>query len=85
MVYFPIRRILEKNNIKVGYKSTNWIQKRLNNKDPEIEKMSYSGIYKLECQCGAQYISKTTRKFKQRTVIVLYTINQINQITQHIF
>ena len=28
--------------------------------------MSLSGIYKLECDCGAQYIGKTTRKFKQR-------------------
>ena len=28
--------------------------------------MSFSGIYKLECQCGAQYIGKTTRMFKQR-------------------
>ena len=61
-----IRRILGKNNLKVGYKTTNKIQKLLNNKDHEIEKMSCSGIYKLECPCGAQYIGKTTRKFKQR-------------------
>ena len=61
-----IRRILKKSNLKVSYKSTNILQRSLNNKDPEIDKMSFSGIYKLECQCGAQYIGKTTRKFKQR-------------------
>ena len=28
--------------------------------------MSLSGIYKLECECGTQYVGKTSRKFKQR-------------------
>ena len=34
--------------------------------DHATDKMSFSGIYKLECECGAQYIGKTSRKFKQR-------------------
>ena len=61
-----IRKILNKNNLKVSYKSTNYIQQKLKNKDHEIDKMSFSGIYKFECDCGSQYIGKTTRKFKQR-------------------
>ena len=28
--------------------------------------MSNSGIYQLNCECGASYIGKTSRKFKQR-------------------
>ena len=27
--------------------------------------MSLSGIYKLQCECGVQYVGKTSRKFKQ--------------------
>ena len=38
----------------------------MKNKDHETDKMSLSGIYKLECQCGAQYVGRTSRKFKQR-------------------
>ena len=28
--------------------------------------MSGSGIYQLDCECGARYVGKTSRKFKQR-------------------
>ena len=28
--------------------------------------MNCSGINQLKCECGAKYIGKTTRKFKER-------------------
>ena len=74
-----IRRILKKNNLQVSYKSTNFLQKKLKNMEHEIDSMSLSGIYKLECQCGAQYMGKTTKKFKQRLHEHRYSFTYNNQ------
>ena len=61
-----IKGVFNNNNINITYKTSNYIQNRLKNKDHETENMSSSGIYQLDCECGARYIGKTTRKFKQR-------------------
>ena len=61
-----MRDILNKNNFKISYKSFNTFYNKLKNTDHVIDKMSLSGVYKLDCECGAQYVGKTTRKYKQR-------------------
>ena len=36
------------------------------NNDRAMDKSYQSGIYELDCECGAKYTGKTTRKFSQR-------------------
>mgnify|MGYP000751796836 CR=1 FL=1 len=61
-----VKRIFNNNNINISYKTTKFIQNRLKNRDHKTKDMSGSGIYQLDCECGARYIGKTSRKFKQR-------------------
>ena len=61
-----IRRIFNKNNINISFKTSNFNKKLLQNKEQTIDKMNCSGIYAITCDCGSKYVGKTTRKFKQR-------------------
>ena len=38
------------NNINISYKTTNFTQNILKNRDQKTEKMSNSGIYQLKCE-----------------------------------
>ena len=61
-----VKRIFNNNSINISYKTSNFTQNIVKNRDQKIENMSSSGIYQLECECGARYIGKTMRKFKER-------------------
>ena len=79
--------MFNKNNLIVSYKTTNYYHSKLKNMDHKTEKMSCSGIYKLKCECGAQYVGKSQENLNsvfKDTDIALFTINPKNQILQHI-
>lgn len=62
-----IKSIFAKHNIHITHKIENKYKYDLLNKsNTPRNKMDCSGIYKLKCKCGACYIGRTTRKFKDR-------------------
>ncbi|KAI5696865.1 hypothetical protein M8J75_001257 [Diaphorina citri] len=62
---YNIAHKLEKNGLKAAfYPLTRLGQTLYNHKN--INKMEYSGVYELKCECGAQYIGQTGRSFGAR-------------------
>ncbi|KAI5728691.1 hypothetical protein M8J77_019659 [Diaphorina citri] len=62
---YNIAHKLEKSGLKAAfYPLTRLGQTLYNHKN--INKMEYSGVYELKCECGAQYIGQTGRSFGAR-------------------
>ena len=83
-----VKRIFNNNNINISYKTSNPIQKILKNRDQKTENMSGSGIYQLECECGARYIGKHQESLNSDTKsidIASYTITQKDQNLRPIY
>lgn len=61
-----IKSIFKKNNVNISFNIHNRNQLLLKNTIHERKIENESGIYKLNCKCGASYIGQTSRQFKKR-------------------
>ncbi|KAL1448333.1 hypothetical protein WDU94_003599 [Cyamophila willieti] len=61
----PVNKIFQKYGYKPAFQSTP-LTKLFNRKD-KIEDEQCSGVYKLTCECGCEYIGMTRRSIKTRT------------------
>lgn len=59
-------KILTSRGFKVGFKNKNNLKSALGSVKDKIAISSRSGVYKLTCSCGLEYIGQTGRKFTER-------------------
>jgi len=62
-----ITKLFKHTNIRIAYRTNNYIWKHLYQNTPEPDKYRQSGVYKLTCpDCGKAYIRQTGREFHTR-------------------
>lgn len=65
-ISLKFKNILSSNNCKISFKTSNNLKSILvRNKDP-ICNREKSGVYKLICKCGSEYVGQTGRSFQIR-------------------
>ena len=61
-----IKRIFNKHHINISFSNNNSYKFQLQNNKIFRDVMICSGVYNLSCNCGANYVGRTLRQFKQR-------------------
>lgn len=65
-ISYKIHNILSKYEIKIAFKSKDTTGNFLINNKDKINPLLRSGVYQLNCHCGALYIGRTKRSFNVR-------------------
>ena len=62
-----ITNLFRKTELKIAFRTTNTTGNLLSHKNPNPDKFSLSGVYKLTCpDCNKAYVGKTGRRFAKR-------------------
>jgi hypothetical protein len=62
-----ITNVFRKTELKIAFRTTNTIGTLLSHKNPNPDKFSLSGVYKLSCpDCNKAYVGQTGRRFATR-------------------
>ena len=63
-----IKTVFKKNNVDISFTIHNKCQQLLNNKIHERKIEHESGIYKLNCKCGASYVGQTSSAIQKENI-----------------